>query len=73
MIPEPTTAEANIVRSTILLDIGEAAEVLGLTIWRVRALISAGELPRIKIGNKFFLRRQALSRWAEQKERKVRL
>jgi excisionase family DNA binding protein len=55
-----------------LLDIRAAGQFLGLSYWRVYALVKAGELPVVEVGGKFYLRRATLLRWAERAEHKVR-
>lgn len=58
--------------STLLLDIKGSSRVLGLTPWQVRGLIANSELPIVKIGNKFYVRRTTLVRWLERAEEGVR-
>lgn len=52
-----------------LLDIRDAGEFLGLSAWQVRGLVSAGELRVVRVGRKFYFRKQALVRWAERAEK----
>lgn len=58
--------------SAELLDLSNAAGVLGLTIWQVRGLIANRLLPVVQVGRKFYLRRTTLLRWAERAEGLVR-
>ncbi len=41
----------------------ETAQVLGLHVNSVRALIHNGKLPAIKLGRKFLISRQELQKW----------
>lgn len=58
--------------STELLNLSDAAGVLGLTVWQVRGLIANRLLPVVQVGRKFYLRRTTLLRWAERAEGLVR-
>jgi hypothetical protein len=58
--------------SAELLDLPDAAGVLGLTVWQVRGLISNRLLPVVQVGRKFYLRRARLIRWTERAEGLVR-
>jgi excisionase family DNA binding protein len=51
-----------------LREIGAGAATVGF----VRGLISAGEVPHLRIGKKFYVSRAALDRWIEQRERRGR-
>jgi excisionase family DNA binding protein len=53
----------------LLLDIKGAANLIGVTPWQLRGLVTAGELPVIRIGRKFYFRRATLTRWVEKSER----
>ena len=57
---------------TLLLNIPQASELVGLTPWQIRALISDNELNVIRVGKKLYLRRATLLRWAERAEGKYR-
>lgn len=57
---------------SVLLDLRAAARLLGLTFWRVYALVKNGELPVVVAGGKFYLRRSTLLRWAETSEAKYK-
>jgi excisionase family DNA binding protein len=59
--------------NSLLLNIPAASAVLGLTVWQIRGLIANGEIPVIRVGKKLFLRRAALTRWAERSEGKHRV
>jgi excisionase family DNA binding protein len=54
--------------STVLLDVKRAGDLLGLSYWQVRGLVNSKELPVVKVGKKFFLRRSTLLKWAERAE-----
>lgn len=56
---------------TLLLDIPAAAAFLGLTAWQIRGIIASGELPVVKVGRKFYVRRSTLLRWAERAEERA--
>jgi excisionase family DNA binding protein len=58
--------------ATELLNIPDAAGVLGLSVWQVRGLISNRLLPVVLVGRKFYLRRATLLRWTERAEGLVR-
>jgi len=62
--PTPTRGTG----TALLLDIREAAEFLGLTSWQVRGLVATEELRIVRVGRKFYFRKQALMRWAERAE-----
>jgi excisionase family DNA binding protein len=55
----------------LLLDIRDAGRFLGLSPWQIRALISDGSLPIVKVGRKFYFRRTTLVRWAERAEERA--
>jgi hypothetical protein len=38
----------------------------------VRGLISTGQVPHLRIGKKFFIGREALDRWIDQRQRKTK-
>jgi len=52
----------------VLLDVHGSGAFLGLTDWEVRGLITRQELPVVRVGRKFFLRRSTLIRWTERAE-----
>lgn len=56
----------------VLLDIVDAGNFLGLTPWQVRNLLWKGELAFVKVGRKFYFRRETLLKWAEGAEEKHR-
>ena len=56
---------------TLLVDIPGAGALLGLTPWQVRGLVREKELPVVRVGNKFYFRRDSLLRWAKDAERRV--
>jgi len=58
--------------STELLNLPDAAGVLGLTVWQIRGLIANRLLPVVQVGRKFYLRRATLLRWTERAEGLVR-
>jgi excisionase family DNA binding protein len=58
--------------STELLNVSEAGSLLGLTVWQIRGLISARQIPIVQVGRKFYVRRATLLRWAERAEGLVR-
>ena len=66
--PQATAKAADI---SLLLDIRGAGQFLGLSPWQVRALISDGSLPIVKVGRKFYFRRASLVRWAERAEERA--
>jgi excisionase family DNA binding protein len=59
--------------SSLLLDIPSAASFLGLTPWQIRGLVYNHELPRVMVGRKIYLRRAALTRWADRAEGKHKI
>lgn len=60
------------VNPTTLVDIRHAGKILGISYWRVWGLVRNKELPVVTVGNKFYLRRATLARWAERSEALVR-
>lgn len=67
---EPTTS---VPVQPALLTIEQAAEYLGAaSVWAVRRLISLGKLPYVKIGKRYNLRRAALDKFIEDRERRTR-
>jgi len=54
--------------NALLVSLTDATDIVGLTVWRLRGLIANRELPIIKVGRKFYLRRSTLIRWAERAE-----
>jgi hypothetical protein len=60
------------VPSTELLNLPAAGAFLGLSIWQIRGLISSRQIPVVKVGRAFYLRRSTLVRWAERAEGWVR-
>jgi excisionase family DNA binding protein len=54
--------------TALLLDIQDAADFLGLSPWQIRGLVTADELKVVRVGRKFYFRKQALVRWAERAE-----
>jgi hypothetical protein len=61
-----------IASSAELLNLPDAAGVLGLTVWQIRGLIANRLLPVVQVGRKFYLRRVTLLRWTERAEGLVR-
>jgi hypothetical protein len=51
-----------------LLKLKEAGDEVGLTIWQIRGLIATQQLPVVRVGRKFYIRLQALNKWAERAE-----
>jgi len=60
------TAHQN--QSSLLLDLKDAAPVIGLTVWQIRGLVASGDLPIVMVGRKIYLRRATLVRWVERAE-----
>jgi excisionase family DNA binding protein len=58
--------------STELVNLSDAASLLGLTFWQIRGLVSNRQLPVVQVGRKFYLRRTSLIRWTERAEGLVR-
>jgi excisionase family DNA binding protein len=52
----------------LLLDVRAASRFMGISPWQCRSLISAGSLPIVRVGRKFYFRRSSLLRWAERAE-----
>jgi excisionase family DNA binding protein len=61
-------ADSKCLAPSVLLDVCEAGNFLGLTRWQIRGLIASHELPVVRVGRKFYLRRASLVRWAERAE-----
>ena len=57
----------------VLLDIRAGGALLGLTYWRMYALIKAGAFPVLDVGGKFYMRRATLLRWVEKSEGKYKV
>jgi excisionase family DNA binding protein len=57
---------------SVLLSVPEASNFLGIGIWSLRTLIRERRLPVVRVGRAFYLRRAALTRWAESEESFVR-
>jgi excisionase family DNA binding protein len=55
----------------LLLTLPQAAEESGLTVWQIRGLIASGQLPVVKVGRTFYIRRATLLRWVERAEELV--
>jgi excisionase family DNA binding protein len=53
---------------SLLVTVPEAASLAGLTVWQIRGLIATRQLPIVKIGRRFHIRRATLIRWAERAE-----
>lgn len=68
----PVKNQPTEVNPTTLVDVAGAGKLLGLTTWQVRGLIKTREIPIVQVGNKFYMRRAALARWAERSEALVR-
>lgn len=64
---QQTTASAA-PQGSLLVDYKGASSYLGLTIWQLRGLVSAGELPIVLVGKKHFFHRKTLAKWAERSE-----
>ena len=58
--------------SGLLLSVPDAARFLGIGKWALRGLIASRKVPVVKVGRAFYLRRAALTKWAESAERFVR-
>lgn len=56
----------------LLLDLPAASSAAGLTVWQLRGLIAAGDIPVVKVGRKLYVRRTTLQRWVERAEQKYR-
>jgi excisionase family DNA binding protein len=54
--------------NSLLVDLPAACALVGCSLWSLRGLISRKELPIIKVGKKFFIRRATLTRWTETAE-----
>lgn len=64
---------ASVNPDSLLLNLPAASSVVGLTTWQLRGLITAGEIPVVRVGKKLFLHRKTLVRWAERAEGKYRV
>lgn len=53
---------------SLLMSVPEAASFAGLTVWQIRGLIATRQLPVVKVGRRFAIRRATLVRWAERAE-----
>jgi excisionase family DNA binding protein len=51
-----------------LLKIDDAAPIAGLTAWRLRTLVSRGELPVVRVGRRLYVRAETLNKWAKHAE-----
>ena len=51
-----------------LMTAEEVAEWLGWGYWKIAALARQGQIPRIKIGRRYYFRRETLLAWLEQQE-----
>jgi hypothetical protein len=69
----PVSAAPVAPNSPTLLKIPDAARLLGLTPWQLRAVIATGELPILRIGKRIYVRAAALARWAERAEDRYRV
>jgi excisionase family DNA binding protein len=58
-------------QDSLLLDMRGAAQLLGLTYWKLYGLVQAREIPVVQIGGKFYFRRSTLLKWVERSESKV--
>jgi excisionase family DNA binding protein len=65
--PKPKMADSP---NGLLLNLSDAGAYLGLTIWQIRGLVTAGEIPVVKVGRKLYIRKPTLARWAERTEGK---
>jgi excisionase family DNA binding protein len=65
-------AAVNLAASSLLLNLAQAAPLLGLTVWQLRGLISEGQLPVVRVGKRLYLRRATINRWVERAEAKHR-
>lgn len=52
----------------LLLSLREAGSLAGLTIWQIRDLITRREINHVWVGDRLYIRRATLLRWAEQAE-----
>lgn len=54
-----------------VLDVQDAADLLGVSVWTVRDAANKGELPARKVGRAWRFSRQALLQWLEGDREKV--
>jgi excisionase family DNA binding protein len=52
----------------LLLDVEEAAQLLGLTPRHISALARAHEIPHLRIGRYLRFRRESLEHWVRERE-----
>jgi excisionase family DNA binding protein len=64
----PQTTASTAPLGSLLLDLKGAASFLGVTVWQVRGLIADKQLPVVRVGRKFYVRRASAIRWAERAE-----
>jgi len=57
---------------TPLMDLKEAARLLGLSIWTVRVYVKAGKLNPVRFGRRVLLEEKELERFIEQSKAYVR-
>lgn len=50
----------------MLVELPEAAELLGVSVWTVRRWAKDGKLPRLKEGRRFRFSRESLTEWVRQ-------
>jgi excisionase family DNA binding protein len=56
----------------LLLNFKQAAPIVGLTVWQIRALASSGDLPVVRVGKHLYVRRRTLERFVESAESRHR-
>jgi excisionase family DNA binding protein len=67
-VQQPTVSTPD----SLLLNVPQAARLLGLTSWQIRGLVWDKHLPVVKVGRKLYFRKTTLIRWAENSEHKHR-
>jgi excisionase family DNA binding protein len=53
-----------------LYNVAKAAELSGLSVWQIRGLIARRQIPIVRVGRKFYLRKQTLLKFLENAEGK---
>ena len=53
---------------SLLLDLKGAASFLGVTLWQLRGLVADKQLPIVRVGRKFYIRKASAIRWVERAE-----
>jgi excisionase family DNA binding protein len=53
----------------ILVDVNEAARLLGISVSSIAGMVRREELPSVMIGRRRLFRREALERWAKAQEK----